>query len=45
VRLRGRAGALPRAALETSAEWVRARELLARAAAAPHLTLAAGREQ
>ena len=39
VRLHGRPGAHPRPALEASPEWLRARELLARAAAAPPLTL------
>jgi beta-N-acetylhexosaminidase len=39
VRLHGRAGALDRAALRQTAEWTRARELLARTAAAPSLTL------
>jgi beta-N-acetylhexosaminidase len=39
VRLHGRSGALPRAALEASAEWRHARELLARIGAAPSLTL------
>jgi len=39
VRLHGRAGAPARAALEASPEWARARELLARAAAPPALTL------
>jgi beta-N-acetylhexosaminidase len=39
VRLHGRPGAPARAALEASPEWLRARELLARAAAAPALTL------
>jgi beta-N-acetylhexosaminidase len=42
VRLHGRAGAPSRATLETSAEWGRARELLARTAAAPPLTLDPG---
>jgi beta-N-acetylhexosaminidase len=42
IRLHGRAGASTRAALEASAEWARARELLARAAAAPALTLDPG---
>jgi len=39
VRLHGRAGAPLRAALEASPQWARARELLARSAAAPALTL------
>jgi len=43
VRLHGRAGTV-RSGLEASAEWGRARELLARAAAAPALTLDAGRD-
>lgn len=43
VRLHGR-GAVARAALEASPEWARARELLARATAAPSLTLEAGRD-
>src|SRR5881394_2783305 len=43
VRLHGRAGTV-RSGLEASAEWTRARELLARAAAAPALTLDAGRD-
>ncbi|HYB33286.1 MAG TPA: beta-N-acetylhexosaminidase [Steroidobacteraceae bacterium] len=43
VRLHGRPGAPVRSALETSPEWTRARELLARATAAPALTLDAGR--
>lgn len=43
VRLHGR-GAPARAALEASPEWARARELLARATAAPSLTLEAGRD-
>jgi len=43
VRLHGRAGTV-RSGLEASAEWARARELLARAAAAPALTLDAGRD-
>ena len=42
VRLHGRPGAPARAALETSPEWLHARELLARATAAPALTLDAG---
>jgi len=42
IRLHGRAGAPTRAALEASPEWVRARELLARAAAPPALTLDPG---
>ena len=42
VRLHGRAGAPARAILEASPEWGRARELLARTAAAPPLTLDAG---
>ena len=42
VRLHGRPGALTRAALAASAEWIHARELLARVAAAPALTLGAG---
>src|SRR5437868_297882 len=43
VRLRGRASPA-RAALEASPEWMRARERLARATAAPSLTLEAGRD-
>jgi len=43
VRLHGRGGTV-RSALEASAEWTRARELLARTAAAPALTLDAGRD-
>jgi beta-N-acetylhexosaminidase len=43
VRLHGRAGP-ERAALEASPEWVRAREWLARASAAPSLTLEARRD-
>jgi len=43
VRLHGRASP-PRPVLEASPEWVRARELLARATAAPSLTLEAGRD-
>src|SRR5882757_9149207 len=43
VRLHGRAGTV-RSGLQASAEWGRARELLARAAAAPALTLDAGRD-
>jgi beta-N-acetylhexosaminidase len=43
VRMRGRTGP-DRAALEASPEWARARELLARASAAPPLTLEAGRD-
>ena len=43
VRLHGRAGTV-RSALEASPEWTRARELLARAAAAPALTLDAGHD-
>jgi beta-N-acetylhexosaminidase len=39
VRLHGRAGAPDRPTLEASPEWARAQELLARAAAAPALTL------
>jgi beta-N-acetylhexosaminidase len=39
VRLHGRAGAPLRATLEASPQWARARELLARSAAAPALTL------
>ena len=42
VRLHGRGGAPVRAALEASPEWLRARELLAHAAAAPDLTLDPG---
>ncbi|HEV8019433.1 MAG TPA: beta-N-acetylhexosaminidase [Steroidobacteraceae bacterium] len=42
VRLHGRPGAPARAILEASPEWIRARELLARAAAAPPLTLDPG---
>src|ERR1700730_1626424 len=43
VRLHGRAGSV-RFALEASPEWTRARELLARATAAPALTLDAGHD-
>src|SRR5205823_1604316 len=43
VRLHGRAGTVC-SGLQASAEWTRARELLARAAAAPTLTLDAGRD-
>jgi len=43
VRLHGRAGTV-HCALEASPEWTRARELLARTAAAPALTLDAGRD-
>jgi beta-N-acetylhexosaminidase len=43
VRMHGRTGP-DRAALEASPEWARARELLARASAAPPLTLEAGRD-
>jgi beta-N-acetylhexosaminidase len=43
VRLHGRAGTV-RSGLEASPEWARARELLARTAAAPALTLDAGRD-
>ena len=43
VRLHGRGG-LQRAALEATPEWARARELLARASAAPSLTLEARRD-
>ncbi len=42
VRLHGRAGARARAELEASPDWARARELLARASAAPALTLDPG---
>jgi beta-N-acetylhexosaminidase len=42
VRLHGRSGAPSRATLEASPEWQRARELLARIAAAPPLTLDSG---
>jgi beta-N-acetylhexosaminidase len=42
VRLHGRGGAPGRSALESSPEWVHARELLASAAAAPDLTLDPG---
>jgi beta-N-acetylhexosaminidase len=42
VRLHGRSGAPGRAALEASPEWGRAQELLARATAAPALTLDPG---
>jgi beta-N-acetylhexosaminidase len=42
VRLHGRTGAPGRAALETSPEWGRARELLARTSTAPALTLDPG---
>jgi hypothetical protein len=42
VRLHGRSGAPGRAPLETSPEWERARELLARASTAPALTLDPG---
>jgi beta-N-acetylhexosaminidase len=42
VRLHGRAGAPARAILEASPEWARARELLARTATAPPLTLDPG---
>jgi beta-N-acetylhexosaminidase len=42
VRLHGRPGAASRAFLETSPEWLRAREILARTAAPPSLTLDAG---
>lgn len=42
VRLHGRGEAPARAQLEASPEWARARELLARASAAPALTLDAG---
>ncbi|HYC10927.1 MAG TPA: beta-N-acetylhexosaminidase [Steroidobacteraceae bacterium] len=44
VRLHGRPGAPGRAALEASAEWLRARELLARVTAAPALTLDPGND-
>jgi beta-N-acetylhexosaminidase len=44
VRLHGRAGAPDRAALEASPQWIESRELLARASAAPALTLHAGRD-
>jgi beta-N-acetylhexosaminidase len=43
VRLHGRAGAPGRAALEATAEWSRARELLARTTTPPALTLDSGR--
>jgi len=42
VRLHGRTGAPGRATLEASPDWGRARELLARASAAPALTLDPG---
>jgi beta-N-acetylhexosaminidase len=42
VRLHGRGGAPARSALESSPEWLRARQLLASAAAAPDLTLDPG---
>ena len=42
VRLHGRPGAVPRAELEASPAWQNARELLARAAAPPTLTLDPG---
>jgi beta-N-acetylhexosaminidase len=42
VRLHGRGGAPGRAALESSPEWLHAREQLAHAAAAPDLTLDPG---
>jgi beta-N-acetylhexosaminidase len=42
VRLHGRGETLPRAQLHASAQWLHARELLARASAAPPLTLDAG---
>jgi beta-N-acetylhexosaminidase len=42
VRLHGRPGAASRVALEASPEWARARELLARATAAPALILDPG---
>jgi beta-N-acetylhexosaminidase len=42
VRLHGRGGAPERTALEASAEWTHARELLANAAAAPDLKLDPG---
>ncbi len=44
VRLHGRAGALSRAELEASPQWRDARALLARATAAPALTLDPGRD-
>jgi beta-N-acetylhexosaminidase len=44
VRLHGRGAAPARAALEASPQWLNARELLARAAAAPELKLDAGSE-
>jgi beta-N-acetylhexosaminidase len=44
VRLHGRAGALSRAVLEAGPEWARAREVLARTAAPPALTLDPGSE-
>ena len=44
VRLHGRSGAPDRTELEASPEWLRARDLLARIAAAPALTLEAGRD-
>jgi beta-N-acetylhexosaminidase len=43
VRLHGRA-AMTRSALEATPKWARARELLARASAAPALTLDSGRD-
>ena len=42
VRLHGRSGAPDRAALEASPAWVQAREMLARTAVAPPLTLDPG---
>ncbi|HXW74323.1 MAG TPA: beta-N-acetylhexosaminidase [Steroidobacteraceae bacterium] len=44
VRLHGRPGPPGRTALEASAEWMRARELLARVTAAPALTLDPGND-
>jgi len=44
VRLHGRAGVPDRLQLEASPEWIQARELLAHTAAAPALTLDAGRD-
>jgi beta-N-acetylhexosaminidase len=44
VRLHGRGGPLSPAELEASPQWVHARELLARATAAPALTLDAGND-
>jgi hypothetical protein len=42
VRMHGRGGPLPRPELEASPQWIHARELLARANAAPALTLESG---